>query len=96
LGLILGWAPWRAERVPAAGEGVLDVRLEHDGDVHTLEPWPFAIERVTVRIEGRVLRRTFTSVEHLHEALANAPWTKLRYELRPAELLMRRGSSPTS
>jgi hypothetical protein len=96
LGLILGWAPWRAERVPAIDGGMLDVRLERDGDVHTLEPWPFASARVTVRVEGRVLRRTFTSVEHLHEALAKASWTKLEYELRPAELLNRRRSSPNS
>jgi hypothetical protein len=62
---------------------MLDIRLERDGDVHTLEPWPFASDRVTVRIEGRLLPRTFTSAEHLHQALAKAPWTKLHYELRP-------------
>jgi hypothetical protein len=96
LGVILGWAPWAAQRVPAAGEGMLDLRLERDGDVHTLEPWPFVAERLTVRVEGRVLRRTFTSVEQLHEALAKAPWTKLQYELRPAGLVNRRRSSPNS
>jgi hypothetical protein len=83
LGLILGWAPWTAQRVPAADGEMLDVRLGRHGDVHTLEPWPFASERVTARTEGRLLERTFASTEDLREALANAPWAELRYELRP-------------
>jgi hypothetical protein len=84
LALILGWAPWTAQRVPAAGDQLLDVRLERDGDagVHTLSPWPFAEPLVTVRVEGRLLERPVTRVEDLHEALARAPWRELRYELR--------------
>jgi hypothetical protein len=83
LGLILGWAPWTAQRVPAADGAMLDVRLSRDGDVHIMEPWPFASEQVTVGVEGRLVQRTFASTEHLREALANAPWTELQYELRP-------------
>jgi hypothetical protein len=83
LGLILGWAPWTSERVPAADGAMLDVRLERHGDVHTLAPWPFAYERVSARAEGRLVQRTFTNAEDLREALAAAPWTELRYELRP-------------
>jgi hypothetical protein len=84
LGLILGWAPWTAERVPAAGEETVDMRLERDREAYTLDPWPFEDERVTLHIEGRVLRGTFASTEDLRRALAQAPWTKLHYELRPA------------
>jgi hypothetical protein len=62
---------------------LLDVRLERDRDGHSVEPWPFADERVTVRTEGRLVQRTFTNAEDLRETLANAPWTELRYELRP-------------
>ena len=35
LGLILGWAPWTALRVPAADGVTLDVLLERSRDVHT-------------------------------------------------------------
>ena len=83
LGLILGWAPWTAQHVPSAGGGMLDLRLGRAGDGHTLEPWPFGTEQLNVRTEGRVLQGTFKSAEQLGEALANAPWTELQYELRP-------------
>jgi hypothetical protein len=83
LGLILDWAPWTAQRVPAADGATLDVRLDRDGDVHTVAPWPFAREQVTVRLEGRLLQGSFTGAEDLHHALARAPWTDLQYELRP-------------
>lgn len=84
LALILGWAPWSAERVPAAGEEVVDMRLGRDDGGHTLDPWPFEEERVAVQVEGRVLRSTFTATADLRTALAHAPWTKRQYELRPA------------
>jgi hypothetical protein len=83
LAVILGWGPWTAQGVPGAEGAVLDVRLGREGDAHTLTPWPFAREHVTLRIEGRLLSRTFTSDEDLHEGLAHAPWTELRYELYP-------------
>jgi hypothetical protein len=84
LGLILGWAPWTAERVPAARQESVDVRLERNAEEHTLDPWPFEEEQLTFHIEGRVLHGTFVSVEDLRRAFARAPWTRLHYELRPA------------
>ena len=84
LGLILGWAPWTAERVPAAGEETVEMRLDRDAEAHTLDPWPFELERVALSIEGRVLQRGFDTTADLRRALAHAPWTRRRYELRPA------------
>ncbi len=83
LGLILGWAPWTAERVPAAGDTVLDLDLGRTRDHHTLDPWPFTDDRVRLHVEGRRLNGTFKNPEELRDALAIAPWVDLRYELRP-------------
>jgi Protein of unknown function (DUF3891) len=83
LALILQWAPWTAAGVPAAQEPALDLRLGGAGGRHTLAPWPFAVERVTVRTEGRLLEQRQPDEASLHEALARAPWVQLAYELRP-------------
>lgn len=81
LALILGWAPWSGEGVPAAGDEIVDLRLDRDAERHTLEPWPFRDERVSLAIDGRLLRGTFASTEQLRDALATAPWFKLQFEL---------------
>ena len=81
---ILGLAPRVRERVPAAGGALVDLHLGRDGDAHTIDPWPFAAERVVVRTEGRLLECTFDDEEGLRKALAHAPWTDLTYDLRPA------------
>ena len=83
LALILDWAPWTAEEVPAAGDARAAVHLAERGGAHTLDPWPFASERVTVQTEGRLLRGRFSEREALLRALARAPWVALTYELRP-------------
>ena len=49
LGLLLDWAPFELRAVPTATEP-MDVAVGHD---HTLDPWPFASEEVTVRAEAR-------------------------------------------
>jgi hypothetical protein len=85
LALILGWPPWTAERVPAAGQQTVDLRLELDAEAHMLDPWPFERERVRFHIEGRVLRGEFATTADLQRALAQAPWTKRQYELRPVK-----------
>jgi Protein of unknown function (DUF3891) len=84
LGLILNWPAWTAERVPAAGQETVDMRLERGPEGHRLDPWPFERERVGLQVEGRLLRSTFATTAELRRALAQAPWTKRRYELRPA------------
>jgi Protein of unknown function (DUF3891) len=84
LGLILGWPDWTTERVPAAGQETVEMRLERDAEGHRLDPWPFERERVALQIEGRVLRSTFSTTADLRRALVQAPWTKRQYELHPA------------
>jgi len=81
--LLLDLAPRTREGVPAA-DGLVDLHVVRSGDVHTLDPWPFAAERVAVRTEGRLLRGTFGDEPAMREALAEAPWVELAYELRPA------------
>jgi hypothetical protein len=79
LALLLGWAPWTAKEVPAAG-GPLDVALATDG---TVDPWPFEPERVEVRCEGRLLTVPSADQAELDAALSAAPWVDLRFPLRP-------------
>ena len=83
LGLILGWAPWSVEDVPAADGVMVAMHLGRDGDVHTVAPWPFTADRVKLAIEGRRLGGPFSTAEELRDALLDAPWVKLSYELRP-------------
>jgi hypothetical protein len=83
LALILDWAPWTAQDVPAADDRRAPLCLAACDGVHTLDPWPFAAERVVVRTEGRLLRERFSEQERLRQALARAPWVDLSYELRP-------------
>lgn len=83
LALILDWAPWTAQDVPAADGRRVELRLAERDGVHTLDPWPFAAERVVVGTEGRLLRERFSEQERLREAMARAPWVDLSFELRP-------------
>ena len=82
--LLLERAPCVRREVPAANGEVVDIQLDRRGDTHTLEPWPFGSERVVVRTEGRLLEGPYSDRERLHEALAQAPWIELSYELVPA------------
>ena len=77
LGLLLGWPPYEQRGVPTAGEPV-DVSVR-DG---TLDPWPFAEPRVTLRCEGRRLRGPYADEDAMHAALAAAPWETIAIELR--------------
>lgn len=77
LALLLGWAPWTATAVPAA-DGAVDVFLGGDG---TVDPWPFAGDRVEVRCEGRLLAAPSADQPALDAALRAAPWVQLRYAL---------------
>ena len=70
-----------SRRVPRADGSEVELRLErHDGGL-TLEPWPFAKGRVTVRAPGRLLEATFTDQEEMRAALGDAPEVTLEYEL---------------
>jgi len=76
LGLLLDWSPFALKAVPIAG-GEVDVAVRGD----TLEPWPFAASRVSLRCEGRRLTGTFTDEATMRAALAAAPWVTLELEL---------------
>jgi hypothetical protein len=76
LGLLLGWAPYELEAVPAAG-GETDVAVRDD----TLDPWPFAADTVSLRCEGRRLAGCFEDEEAMRAALAAAPWETIAIRL---------------
>jgi hypothetical protein len=73
LALCLRWPPFALADVPGTTEP-LDLTLSAmAADRFTLEPWPFAAERVQVRCEGRRLEGRFNAEAELHEALKRAP-----------------------
>jgi hypothetical protein len=76
LGLLLGWAPYELHTVPAA-HGEVEIAVGED----TLDPWPFAADRVALRCEGRRLRGRFDDEEAMRAALAAAPWETIAIEL---------------
>lgn len=82
--LLLGRAPCTVPGVPAADDATVDVRLAKRDGEHTLDPWPFAEDRLAVRSEGRLLSEPSGDLETLHAALARAPWVELSYTLAPA------------
>jgi hypothetical protein len=76
LGLLLGWAPFELEAVPAA-DGEVDVEVRET----TLEPWPFAAPRLELRCEGRRLAGRFEDEDAMRAALEAAPWVTIQIEL---------------
>ena len=67
LGLLLDWSPFDVD----------GIHFE-DG---TLDPWPFAQPRLTVKSEGRRLTGTFDDEAEMRAALDAAPWVTLEFEL---------------
>jgi hypothetical protein len=76
LGLLLGWAPFELQAVPAADSEV-DVEVRDT----TLEPWPFAAPELELRCEGRRLSGRFDDEEEMRAALEAAPWVTIQIEL---------------
>lgn len=81
--LLLGLAPRVRHGVPTR-DGLVDVAVGRVGDAHTLDPWPFDDDAVTVRTEGRLLRGTFDDERVMRDALRDASWVELAYVLRPS------------
>jgi Protein of unknown function (DUF3891) len=77
LALCLGWAPTRVEDVPTS-DGAVNLELA----AQSLEPWPFADEGVSLRVEGRRLHGRFEQEAALHAALADSSPETLHFELR--------------
>jgi Protein of unknown function (DUF3891) len=82
--LILDQMPRVRSNVPAAGGSSLDLTVEASGDSITVHPWPFSLDSVLVRVEGRLLSGRFADEDSMRTALAAAPWLELRYRLAPA------------
>ncbi len=78
LALCLEWAPDTIADVPAL-DGPAEIVLSSE---RTLEPWPFADERVELQAEGRLLRGTFSDAASMQAALDEAPWLTLRFALQ--------------
>jgi hypothetical protein len=68
--------------VPSA-DGPVTLTMLDEGDHHTLDPWPMAVEEVVCLGEGRLLRGRFADAPALHAALAAAERVPLRFVLRP-------------
>jgi len=68
--------------VPAA-TGEADITLTPSESGVSIDPWPFSVDRLIVRADGRVLRGRYTDQDSLHQALAGAEWTTVETELIP-------------
>jgi hypothetical protein len=81
LALCLSWRPFTARDVPAVG-GLLDIELRdrEDGTL-TLDPWPFASERVEVRCEARRLEPRYENEAAMRRGFARADVVPLAFAL---------------
>ncbi len=85
LALCLRWQELQLMAVPAT-DGSLELLLsEHESDRFTLDPWPFATQRVEVHCEGRFLHGRFDTEAQLHEALELAPLIRTSFWLTRRE-----------
>jgi len=81
LALCHGWRPFVARDVPTANGELVDVSLADDD---TLDPWPFAAERVEVRCEARRLAARYDDQPAMLEGFAAAPVETVRFVLSRA------------
>ena len=58
-------------------------RAGKKGDEIAVAPWPFAVERLEVSAEGRVLQDSFDDEAAMRAAFYAAPWRTLTWTLRP-------------
>ena len=72
LALCNAWPPFCVRDVPTA-DGVVDVELrDREDGTSTLDPWPFATERVDVRCEARRLDTRYKDETAMRSALEQA------------------------
>jgi hypothetical protein len=85
LALLLDWAPHETPDVPLAdGAATLTLRAEESSPAHhSIAPWPFSAERLSVRCEGRRLEGRYRDEGEMRAALARAPWVTVTFELAP-------------
>jgi hypothetical protein len=83
LALCLNWSPATAEGAPTAGDLTdMQIEIRPDGRAH-LAPWPFGVDSLTVRTEGRRLSGPFEDEAQMRSAFASAPWEMLELRLEP-------------
>lgn len=81
LALCNAWTPFSLNDVPAA-KGLDTIELiSHEDGTATLDPWPFAADRVVVGCEARRLDGGCTDEAQMREALARARPVMLRFVL---------------
>lgn len=59
--------------VPSSGEPIDMIMTPLDAHVR-VDPWPFAVESLTVRFEGRNLGERFATERDLRQSLADSSW----------------------
>jgi heme exporter protein D len=81
LALCLEWRPFTARGVPAR-EGEIEIELRDRADgTFTLDPWPFADERVELRCEARRLNALEADEQALQRSFEQAVPLTLRFVL---------------
>jgi hypothetical protein len=81
LALCSSWRPFTARDVPAAA-GLLDIELrDRDDGTLTLDPWPFASQRVEVHCEARRLDARYEDETAMRRAYESAGVTTLMFAL---------------
>jgi len=83
---------WRLVR---AWDGISHGLMHELAPADTLDPWPFARDRVDVPMQARLLEGTFSDREALHRALAEAPLVELPYALTRSSTTRRSSESPS-
>ena len=81
LALCNGWDPFTSRDVPAA-DGLVDIELSRAGEgTYSCTPWPFAMERLVVRCEGRRLAACYEDDAVMRQAFRSAPPITLEFAL---------------
>ncbi len=69
--------------VPDANGGVNLVLTPVEGAI-SVAPWPFSVDELTVRVDGRVVTGTHDDHDLMRQALAEASWVTVETTLLPA------------
>ena len=82
LAICLDWAPRPAPKVPSA-DGRVEMALRPAGEARRLQldPWPFAVDRLTVRCDARRLSEPFGTEAEMTAALTAGRWETVEFEL---------------
>jgi hypothetical protein len=81
LALCHGWRPFVVRDVPSQ-DGLVEIELrDRDGAGATLDPWPFASDRLEVRAEARRLARRYPDEATMRTAFDAAAPSVLTFEL---------------